>query len=138
MELKVDEVMEAFFQLKKQGKIRFAGASNFYAWQIYEANQSAKLQGWEGYVSIQQRYSYLEPGMDAKFGSQLLLTPEIQDFCAKANIAIMVYSPLLGGIYSTTDQLIPLQYDSAVNKLKLFHLKEVAKELGVPGNTVVL
>jgi len=29
-----EETMEAFYQLIKSGKIRFAGASNYYAWQL--------------------------------------------------------------------------------------------------------
>ena len=46
----VEETMEAFFQLKKQGKIRFVGASNFYGWQLSEANSVSSQQGWEGFL----------------------------------------------------------------------------------------
>jgi aryl-alcohol dehydrogenase-like predicted oxidoreductase len=133
-----EEVMEAFSQLRKQGKIRFAGASNFYGWQIYEADQVASLQGWEGFVSLQQRFSYFEPGLGAKFGQQVLLTPEIQELCARKNITIMVYSPLLGGLYTKHDQSLPPEYDSAINKFRRSRLLAIAQELNISANAVVL
>jgi aryl-alcohol dehydrogenase-like predicted oxidoreductase len=79
-ETPVEETMEAFYKLKKEGKIRFAGASNFYTWHLCEANAAAGLQGWEGFICVQQRHTCLEPVLRANFGTQILLTPEIQDF----------------------------------------------------------
>lgn len=133
-----EEFMEAFHQLKMQGKIRFAGASNFFAWQIREANAAAELHEWEGFSCIQQRHTYLEPSLRADFGTQLVLTPEIEIFCSKNKLAIMAYSPLLGGAYVRKDRLIPVQYQNAINNHKLKNLYEVAGELEVSPNAVVL
>lgn len=137
-ETALEETMEAFHNLKKLGKIRFAGASNFYAWQLSEANAGANFQGWEGFTCIQQRHTYLEPLMRASFGSQLLLTPELQDFCVKKNLSLMAYSPLLGGAYNRKDRPIPIQYQNLTNKLRIKKLKEVAADLKVSVNAVVL
>ena len=137
-EYPLEESMEAFHQLKKQGKIRFAGASNFYAWQLCEANITAKLRGWEGFSCIQQRHTYLEPSCWANFGTQLLLTPEIQDFCVRKDMSIMAYSPLLGGAYTRNDRPVPVQYQSPVNKIRMERLKEVADDLKVSVNAIVL
>src|SRR5690606_164426 len=41
-ETPAEEVMEAFYLLQKQGKIRFAGASNYWGWQLNEAVSAAK------------------------------------------------------------------------------------------------
>jgi aryl-alcohol dehydrogenase-like predicted oxidoreductase len=130
--------MEAFYLLKKSGKIRYAGASNFYSWQLCEANAVARQQGWEGFCCIQQRHTYLEPMLRANFGTQLLLTPELQDYCTSKNLTIMAYSPLLGGVYSRKDRVLPVQYISPINDIHLAKLNEVAEELNVSPNAVVL
>lgn len=134
----MEETMEAFYLLKKSGKIRFAGASNFYSWQLCEANTIAHQQGWEGFCCIQQRHTYLEPMLRANFGTQLLLTPELQDYCISNNLTIMAYSPLLGGVYSRKDRTLPVQYQSPTNDFHLAKLNEVADELNVSPNAVVL
>jgi len=133
-----EETMEAFHQLKKEGKIRFAGASNFYAWQLSEANAAANIMGWEGFTCIQQRHTYLEPLMRTKFGTQLLLTPELQDFCAKKNLTIIAYSPLLGGAYSRSEIPVPDEYQNWTTEHRLTRLKIIADEQLVSPNAVVL
>ncbi|MEI8205194.1 MAG: aldo/keto reductase, partial [Bacteroidota bacterium] len=132
------ETMEAFYLLKKSGKIRFAGASNFYGWQLCEANIVAQQQGWEGFCCIQQRHTYLEPTLRADFGTQLLLTPEIQVYCQTKNIRMMAYSPLLGGAYVRNERPVQVQYQNELNKFRLIKLREIAVELQISPNAVVL
>jgi aryl-alcohol dehydrogenase-like predicted oxidoreductase len=134
----LDETMEAFYQLKKSGKIRFAGASNFYAWHLSEANSIANHQGWEGFCCLQQRHTYLEPTLRTSFGAQLLLTPEIANYCETNEITTMAYSPLLAGAYVDAQKPIPIQYQSVTSDFRLKVLKEIATELNVSANAVVL
>ena len=134
----VEEVMEAFESLKQQGKIRFSGASNYFGWQLLEAGNAAKKTDTESFTCLQQRHTYLEPGLRANFGSQLLLSPEIEQYCLSQNITIMAYSPLLGGAYVNSDKPIPIQYQSAANDFRLKNLKKLARELQVSPNAVVL
>jgi aryl-alcohol dehydrogenase-like predicted oxidoreductase len=137
-ETPVEETMEAFYRLRQEGKIRFAGASNYYAWQLSEANSTAQTQGWEGFCCLQQRHTFLEPVLRANFGTQLVLTPEILEFSAKKKITIMAYSPLLGGVYVKDNLPLPVQYQTTGNDLKLKILKGIANELKVSPNAVVL
>jgi len=74
----------------------------------------------------------------ANFGTQLLLTPELQDYCVAENLTIMAYSPLLGGVYSRKDRVLPVQYISPINDIHVAKLNEVADELNVSPNAVVL
>ena len=134
----IEETMEAFFELKKSGKIRYAGASNFYAWQLSEANAIANQQDWEGFSCLQQRHTYLEPTLRANFGTQLLLTPELTNLCETKNITIMAYSPLLAGAYVDTKKTIPVQYQSFTSEFRLKVLNDIANELNVSANAVVL
>lgn len=133
-----EEIMEAFFSLKKAGKVRFVGASNYFTWQLAEANIVAHQQGWEGFCCIQQRHTYLEPTLRANFGTQLLLTPEMQDYCTAKGITIIAYSPLLNGAYVREDRPLTSFYQSSDTSIKLTLLKKVSNILGVSPNVVVL
>ncbi len=137
-ETPVEETMEAFYQLQKSGKIRFAGASNYYGWQLLESNNIAKSQGWDGFCCLQQRHTYLEPTLRADFGTQQILTPEIQALCERRNITTMAYSPLLGGAYVKTDFDLPIQFQTVGNNLKIRNLNKVATDLHVSANAIVL
>jgi aryl-alcohol dehydrogenase-like predicted oxidoreductase len=133
-----EEFMEAFYLLRKAGKIRFAGASNFHAWQLAEANQVAKEQGWEGFSCIQQFHTYLQPALWAGFGNQQILTPEMQEFCSVRKLSIVAYSPLISGAYVRNDVHFPEQFRGQDTDRKLDILRTVAIELGVSNNVVVL
>ena len=134
----IEESMEAFYQLKKAGKIRFAGASNMFGWQLYESNQASNQQGWEGFSCLQQRYSYLQPTLDADFGTQIVLTREMIEFCKSNKISIMAYSPLLSGFYSDNSKTISPFYESKSSEVKLNAVHVIANELNVSANAVVL
>jgi aryl-alcohol dehydrogenase-like predicted oxidoreductase len=133
-----EETMEAFFRLKREGKIRFAGASNYSSWQLSEANTAVGNQGWEGFCSIQQQHTYLEPHLRTPFGNQVILTPEMAHFCTVKNITIIAYSPLMGGAYTRTDDALPIQFQNSDSGFKLKILKQIANELQVSANAVVL
>ena len=134
----IEETMEAFYRLKKAGKIRLAGASNYTGWRLEEANSVAASQGWEGYCCLQQRHTYLEPSVRTIFGNQSVLTPEIVDLCNKRELAIMAYTPLLRGIYGKEGSEIPPQYQSLATNQKLASLRALSSETGYSPNQLVL
>jgi len=133
-----EEVQEAFASLKEQGKIRFSGASNYSGWQLSEAINAAKKLGLKSFTCLQQRHTYLETSLRANFGTQLVLTPEIEEYCKAQNITIMAYSPLLGGAYVKADMPTAIQYQNTVNDFRMKKLNKLAKELQVSPNAVVL
>src|SRR5579863_429088 len=55
----VDEVMRAFDDLVRQGKILYAGVSDAPAWWVAQANTIADLKGWTRFVGLQIEYSLL-------------------------------------------------------------------------------
>lgn len=133
-----EESMEAFYLLKKSGKIRFSGASNFTSLQLSEANEIAAKSGWEGFSCLQQRHTYLEPDFGANTGTQVDLTRDQMDFCAGNGMSIMAYSPLAGGFYGRNDYELPELYKLESNKARLKNLFEVAAEHRISGNALVL
>jgi aryl-alcohol dehydrogenase-like predicted oxidoreductase len=52
-----EEIWQAMEQLVREGKITYVGSSNFAAWQIATANQSAAQRHFLGLVSEQSKYS---------------------------------------------------------------------------------
>jgi aryl-alcohol dehydrogenase-like predicted oxidoreductase len=52
-----EEIWEAYETLVRQGKVIYAGSSNFAGWNIAQANESAKRRNFMGLVSEQSKYS---------------------------------------------------------------------------------
>ena len=67
--------------------MRYAGCSNFAAWQVCESHWTAKTLGINGFVSMQPHYSmlYRQP------------EEEMIPFCDKYGIGILPYYPLENG-----------------------------------------
>ncbi len=60
LETPVEETMEAFNQLVKEGKVRFIGASNLSAERIESSLKVSQANNWASYVSIQPLYNLYE------------------------------------------------------------------------------
>jgi aryl-alcohol dehydrogenase-like predicted oxidoreductase len=55
----IEETLLTLDELTRQGKVRYAGLSNMAAWQIVEAQLTARQLGVAGFVCFQDRYSLL-------------------------------------------------------------------------------
>ena len=51
--------MEGLHNVIKQGKVRYIGISNCYAYQLAKANAIARQNGWEEFISIQGHYNLI-------------------------------------------------------------------------------
>jgi len=87
-ETPIDETLLALDNLVQQGKIRYYGVSNHYAWQMAYMLGESKLRGLEPMVSVQVCYSVLERQLEH----------EMLPFLQKFNIPTMCYSPLAAGV----------------------------------------
>ena len=134
----MQEILEAFSRLVKAGKVRFIGASNFTAWRLAEARLLSEVNGWPGYCCIQQRYSYLRAKPGADFYPQVAVNDDLLDYCATRGVALVAYSPLLGGAYTRSDRSFREQYRGPDTDARLNALDSVAAELGATRNQVVL
>lgn len=86
----VEEVLSTLDTLVKQGKIRYIGVSNHYAWQMAHMLGVSALHNWEPLTSIQCRYNILDR----------VVENETVPFARRFNIAMMAYSPLNSSILS--------------------------------------
>jgi aryl-alcohol dehydrogenase-like predicted oxidoreductase len=82
------EVMRAFDDLVRQGKILYTGVSDMPAWLVARANTLAELRGWTSFVGLQIEYSLIER------------TPErdLLPMAAALGMGVTAWSPLAGGM----------------------------------------
>lgn len=86
----LDETLEAVDRLVRDGKVRYAGVSNFSAWHLMKAMGVAAMEKFIAPVSQQIHYS-LE-ARDAEYE----LIPATLD----QKLGVLVWSPLAGGLLS--------------------------------------
>jgi aryl-alcohol dehydrogenase-like predicted oxidoreductase len=92
----IDEVMRAFDDLVRQGKILYAGVSDMPAWLVARGNTLAELRGLSAFIGLQIEYSLIER------------TPEreLLPMAADLGLGVTAWSPLAGGLL-TGKQLEP-------------------------------
>lgn len=83
-----DEIWEAIEVLVQQGKIIYAGSSNFAGWHIAQASEAARRRNFLGLVSEQSPYNLLERTVE------LEVIPAAQAY----GLGVLPWSPLAGGL----------------------------------------
>lgn len=83
----IEETLEALNEVVRQGKVRYIGVSNCYAWQIAKANEIAKRNGWAPFVSVQGHYNLIFREEER----------EMKPYCDLHNVALTPYSSLASG-----------------------------------------
>ena len=83
----IDETLRAFDDLVRQGKVRYIGCSNMPAWQVADAQWTARDLGIGGFASAQDEYSLLKRGAEAD------LIPAIAHY----GMGLLPYFPLANG-----------------------------------------
>jgi aryl-alcohol dehydrogenase-like predicted oxidoreductase len=83
-----DEIWQAMEVLVAQGKILYVGSSNFAAWHIAQANDTAAARGFFGLVSEQSIYNLMTRHIE------LEVLPAAIDY----GVGVIAWSPLQGGL----------------------------------------
>lgn len=110
------DIMDGLNRVVKEGKARYIGISNCFAWQLAQANALAGKEGFAQFVSVQGHYNLLNREEER----------EMIPFCKQENIAITPYSALAGGRLSrlpnkkskrlALDNYAKLKYDHTAEK----------------------
>ena len=96
----LEETLETFASLVKEGKVGHIGCSNMSAWRMLKGKEISRRHGWPEFAAIQQWYSYLKPRDNADLWVQKFVDEELLDYCeTEADIAILAYTSTLGGLY---------------------------------------
>ena len=84
----LEETLEAFADLIKQGKLRAIGASNFTAPRLKQALDVAKANSLPRYESLQPLYNLVErPAFEA----------DLRDLCLAENVGVINFYALAAG-----------------------------------------
>ena len=136
MNTPIEETMEAFDKLVKEGKVRSVGASNFFTWRMCEAKNVAEKNGLVDYTVNQCCYTYLYARGDKKlkYRFNVNATDERLLYLSQNNIPLVAYSCLAGGGYDRPERL-PVQYE---NPERLKALTDCAKELGLKPSALAI
>ncbi|HLK29250.1 MAG TPA: aldo/keto reductase [Puia sp.] len=87
----VDETLEAYSQLMKQGKVRWIGASNLSAERLKKSLEASRKHGYPSYQSFQPGYNLYDRAGYEK---------EIEPICVENNIGVITYYSLASGFLS--------------------------------------
>lgn len=138
------EIVESFAELVAEGAVGLLGASNHYAWRVEQARSLAAAAGLPGYEVLQFHHSYLRqrtdfPSRRSPDGQEGVLSGDHLSYLrADPELALVAYSPLLGGAYVREDKPLGSEFDHAGTPVRLAALRQVAKETGATANQVVL
>jgi aryl-alcohol dehydrogenase-like predicted oxidoreductase len=140
-----EEVMRAFDDLVRAGKVLHVGVSDAPAWVVAKSNTIAQFRGWTPYIGLQIEYSLIERTVERE------LIPLAQD----QGMTVLAWSPLRSGML--TGKYLPgaenaadkdarlhqemMAHFGATDERSLKTLREtvaIAKELGVTPAQVAL
>jgi 1-deoxyxylulose-5-phosphate synthase len=93
-ETPIDETLQALDDVVRSGKVRYAGCSNFLAYQLARSVGRAEVLATTSFVSVQPRYNLLFRENER----------ELFPLCAEEGIAVIPYNPLAGGFLSGKHQ----------------------------------
>ena len=119
-----DEIWEAMERLVADGKVIYAGSSNFAGWHIAKANDVAHYRNYLGLVSEQSPYNLLERTIE------LEVIPACQDY----GLAVLPWSPLAGGLLAGALQKSDQRSEPGRREEKSMLLGHGAREQRIASN----
>lgn len=85
-----EEILRAFDDLVRAGKILYAGISDTPVWQISRMQTIAELRGWAPLVALQIPYNLTERSVEADF----------MPMARELGLGVLPWAPLAGGVLS--------------------------------------
>lgn len=137
----VEETLEALTDVVRAGKVRHVGWSNVRSWRLERIRQVARAHGFVEPVALQQQHSYLRPrgGLDH---TSIVTAEQLQHLQHTPEVSLVAYSPILKGAYDDrtkmTTQWMWEWYEGPDSEARLAVLEEVAREVGITPNQLVL
>jgi aryl-alcohol dehydrogenase-like predicted oxidoreductase len=115
----VEEVMRAFDDLVRAGKVLYVGVSDAPAWVVAKSNTLAELRGWTRYVGLQIEYSLLERTVER----------ELIPVAREEGMTVLAWSPLRSGLL--TGKYLPENTSTGTGDFRLN--TEMMKGFGTVG-----
>jgi aryl-alcohol dehydrogenase-like predicted oxidoreductase len=84
----IEETMRALDDLVRQGKVRYVACSTLLAWQVVEANWTARSQHFSPFIACQERYNLLDRSYERDMARMV-------EACG---LGLVPFSPLADGL----------------------------------------
>jgi aryl-alcohol dehydrogenase-like predicted oxidoreductase len=84
----IEETLSALGDLVAEGKVRYVGSSNFSAWQVVDADWTARANDQPAFVSAQNKYSLYDRSADR----------DLIPACEHLGVGLLPYYPLEYGL----------------------------------------
>jgi aryl-alcohol dehydrogenase-like predicted oxidoreductase len=84
----LEETLETLTDLRRSGKIRYIGVSNFPAWLLMEGIWTSDVKNLARFDCIQSEYNILRPGM----------ARDMLELCVDQGVGATAYSPMANGM----------------------------------------
>jgi aryl-alcohol dehydrogenase-like predicted oxidoreductase len=84
----IEETLSVLTDLVREGKVRYVGSSNLAAWQIADADWTARTSGLEPFVSVQHHYSLLNRAVES----------DVVPVAERYGLGVLPYFPLEYGL----------------------------------------
>ena len=81
------DILDGLNRIVEEGKVRYIGISNCFAWQLAKANALAEKEGFQKFVSVQGHYNLIFREEER----------EMIPYCKSENIGLTPYSSLASG-----------------------------------------
>ena len=81
------DILDGLNSIVEEGKVRYIGISNCFAWQLAKANALAEKEGFEKFISVQGHYNLIFREEER----------EMIPYCKSENIGLTPYSSLASG-----------------------------------------
>ena len=116
----MEEIIRAFDDLMRGGKIHYAGLSNFPAWRISRADLLAEIRGWGPIAGIQVEYSL----------AQRTAERELLPMAEALGLGAALWSPLGGGFLTGKYRI---RGEGRINSFlaRLVHTEKTARETAI-------
>ena len=136
----IEDILDGLSRVVRDGKARYIGISNCFAWQLAKANALAEREGWPKFISVQGHYNLIFREEER----------EMVPFCQEEGIALTPYSALAAGRLSrkpgeTTQRLekdayARFKYDATARQDSVIidQVDEIARQRGVTMTEVAL
>ncbi len=134
----IEEIMRAFDDMVRAGKVLYVGVSDTPAWVISRANAIADLRGWTPFIGLQIEYSLVQRDPER----------DLLPMARALDIGVTAWSPLGGGVltgkYNRQDPNEDKRFGEGAHRVSQRNLSiaeavgQVAEELGRPPSQVAL
>jgi 1-deoxyxylulose-5-phosphate synthase len=110
----IEETLSALDELVREGKIRYAGSSNFAAWQVADAEYKARVNGFTRFISATNEYNLLWRDAERE------LIPALNAY----GIGFIPYFPLQNGLLTGKYRRDFAPADAKITNLKAHLLQQ--------------